>query len=71
MGSRISKPVPWVMSSTEERMNQGSAFLSYLWELVAGRVVEEAIKVYGLDDSQAAALRTAFLRPSAFVVEPL
>lgn len=50
-------------------MNQGSAFLSYLWELVAGRVVEEAIKVYGLDDSQAAALRTAFLRPSAFVVE--
>ena len=52
-------------------MNQGNAFLSYVWELVATRVVEEAIKVYGLDADQAAALRTAFLRPSAFVVEPI
>lgn len=51
----------WVAAEEETRMRDGRNFLSCVWEEIACRVVETAVRVYELTPEQAAALRTAFL----------
>ena len=74
MGSRSSKmmhPVPWsgVPPSNEMRLKEGTDFMSVIWSVIAEKVVDTAIKVYGLSPEQAVALRQAFLRGVTFSVE--
>lgn len=52
-----------------DRIEEGQKFLEFLWFSVAEDVVATAVRVYRLDEEQAAALRTAFLRPGDFRVE--
>jgi len=46
----------------------GSSLLSFAWFQVAQTIVEKAVRLYQLDDEQAAALRQVFLRPNHYVV---
>ena len=52
-----------------DRIEEGQKFLQFLWFSIAEDVVATAIRVYQLDGEQAAALRTAFLRPGDFRIE--
>ena len=51
-------------------MNQdlGGALLSFVWFEVAKGVVKRAIEIYGLNEEQAAALHTVFLRANDYRV---
>ena len=51
-------------------MNQGlgAILLSFVWYEVAKNVVKRAIEIYGLDEEQAAALHTVFLRANDYRV---
>lgn len=69
MGSKPSKPMPWTVTTNAERMVTGQKFLSFVWRDVATKVVETAIRVYGLSPEQAAALRSAFLTRVLYCVE--
>ena len=70
MGSKPSKPMPWAVRHTNaERMAAGQKFLSFVWRDVATKVVETAIRVYGLSPEQAAALRSAFLTRVVYSVD--
>ena len=49
-------------ATEEERIREGTNFISLLWSEIASKVVEKAVHVYGLSSEQAAALRSAFRR---------
>lgn len=49
-------------------VKEGAAILSYVWFQVAERVVEAAIRVYGVTPEQAAALKKVFLRSGDYCV---
>jgi hypothetical protein len=49
-------------ATEEERMRDGTNFISLLWSEIASKVVEKAVHVYELSSEQAAALRSAFRR---------
>ncbi len=57
-----------ILSPNERRIRDGTALLSFVWLEVAQRVVQTAIKVYGVTPEQAAALKKVFLRPGDYVV---
>lgn len=70
MGSKPSKPMPWVTRPTNAvRVRDGQKFLTMVWRRVAERVIEEAVRVYRLSPEQAAALRSAFLLRVQYGVE--
>lgn len=63
MGSKPSKPMPWLSGTgagNQARIDTGKKLLSMVWRRTAERVVEEAVRVYRLSPEQAAALRSAF-----------
>ncbi len=68
MGSKPSKPMPWVVATNTNRLADGQKFLSMVWRTAAGKVIEEAVRVYGLSPEQARALRAAFGRVQ-YIVE--
>ena len=71
MGSKPSKPMPWmaaVATRNEERLAEGTKFLTIVWQSVAAEVIETAVRVYELSPEQATALRSAFGRVP-YVVE--
>jgi hypothetical protein len=60
--SNMSRPLPAVLAATnEQRMRDGTVFLEIVWQTVATKVIERAIRVYELTPKQAEALRSAFL----------
>jgi hypothetical protein len=62
--------MPWAVTPTNaERLATGQKFLSFVWRDVATKVVETAVRVYGLSPEQAAALRSAFLTRVLYSVE--
>ena len=64
------KPIGmWATAAEDTRMRDGKIFLSCVWEDIARRVVETAVRVYELSPEQAAALRTAFLCRVQYSVE--
>ena len=60
-----------MQAEQEKRMRDGANFLGSVWEDVARRIVELAVQVYELSTEQAAALRTAFLRRTPYLVQPM
>jgi len=52
-----------------EQLEEGKFFLETVWFLIAEKVIEKAIEVYGLDEHGAEALRRIFLRPNLYDVE--
>jgi hypothetical protein len=59
----------WATAEEESRMREGQNFLGCVWEEIARRVVETAVRIYELSPEQAAALRTAFLCRIQYSVE--
>lgn len=53
-----------------ERNDLGENFLRVVWYSVATKVVEKAILIYELDETQADALRKAYLKMNHYIVEP-
>jgi hypothetical protein len=51
-----------------QHLRLGNSLLSFAWFQVATKIVDKAIRIYGLDEEQAAALRKVFLRPNDYVV---
>jgi hypothetical protein len=49
----------------------GASLLSFAWFEIAKNVVKRAIEIYGLDEEQAAAVRSVFLRPNDYRVTSL
>lgn len=60
-----------MQAEQEKRMRDGANFLGAVWEDVARRIVELAIQVYELSPEVAEALRTAFLRRTPYLVQPM
>jgi hypothetical protein len=54
----------------DDRVDVGARFLSQLWFSTAEKVVATAIRVYGLDAAQAAALKKLYLGGNRFTVRP-
>ncbi len=57
-------------SPSEQRLQEGIFFWETVWYKVAEKVVAKAVEVYGLDEEQAEALRTVYLRPNLYQVKP-
>ena len=47
----------------------GSGCLGIIWENIATRIVNEAIRVYNATPEQAAALKEAFIRKGVYRIE--
>jgi len=47
----------------------GAGCLGLVWENVAKKIVEEAIRVYSLSEEQATALRAVFLKRGTYCIE--
>jgi hypothetical protein len=52
-----------------DHVEEGRFFLETVWLKVAMEVIETAIRVYDLDDEQAAALREVYGQPRLYTVE--
>ena len=52
-----------------DHVEEGRFFLETVWLKVAMEVIETAIRVYGLDDEQATALREVYGQPRLYTVE--
>ena len=52
----------------ENPQQEGIFFLETIWYTVAEKVVATAIQVYGLDERQAAALKSSFLKGNLYQV---
>jgi hypothetical protein len=48
-------------ATNEQRIKSGKQFIGFLWERIATKIDDLAIEVYGLDDNQKEALKTAFI----------
>jgi len=48
----------------------GLEFFRNVWWNVANDVVEKAIRIYNLDESQANALKKAYLKPNHYYAKP-
>jgi len=52
----------WSVATDEERMLEGTNFISLLWSEISKKVIEKSVQVYDLTSEQAEALRKAFRR---------
>lgn len=52
----------------DPEVEEGVEILEGVWFLLANRIVEMAIQVYGLDSSQASALREVYLKQNNYYV---
>ena len=52
----------------DDHVEEGRFFLETVWLRIALEVIETAIRVYGLDTEQAAALREVFGQPRLYTV---
>ena len=52
----------WSTASNEERIREGTLFISLLWSEIADAIIEKSVQVYGLTSEQAEAVRKAFRR---------
>ena len=57
------------MNSFSPRLEEGKFFLETVWYKVVTSVVKEAIVFYELDEEQAAALRSIYLKPNNYPVQ--
>lgn len=53
----------------DPRVEEGIEILQNIWYSVAIKIVNLAIEVYNLDDSQASALKEIYLRPNDYIVQ--
>ena len=51
-----------------DRKEVGLDYLRIVWFSIAKKVVDKAVEVYGLDSTQAAALRKVYLKPNHYYV---
>lgn len=49
-----------------ERKEVASDYFRCVWFECASKIVDTAIRVYGLDEKQAAALKKAYLKPNHY-----
>jgi hypothetical protein len=54
---------------TSKNIQYGAGCLGLVWENVAKKIVEEAIRVYNLSEEQATAIRTVFLKRGTYCIE--
>ena len=54
---------------TSKNIQYGAGCLGLVWENVAKKIVEEAIRVYNLSEEQAEALRAVFLKRGTYCIE--
>lgn len=52
----------------DPEVEEGVEILEGVWFLLANRIVEMAIQVYGLDSNQASALREVYLKQNNYYV---
>jgi hypothetical protein len=52
------------------RMQLGQEYLKMMWYFVADRIVTKTIEFYHLDDEQADALKSVYLRAGNYIVKP-
>lgn len=60
---------PLFPSTMDPRVEEGIEILQNIWYSVAIKIINLAIEVYNLDDSQAAALKEIYLRPNDYIVQ--
>ena len=56
------------MHTQMDHVEEGRFFLETVWLRIAMEVIETAIRVYGLDTEQAAALREVYGQPRLYTV---
>ncbi len=70
-----SKLLPTFIDSNLQKMNSirmqlGQEYLKMMWYFVADRIVHKAIEYYHLNEEQADALKSVYLRAGNYIVQP-
>lgn len=53
----------------DPRIQEGLDIATLMWQELAYKIIEKAIRIYGLDEEQACALKDIFYKPNEYIVE--
>ena len=53
----------------DPRIQEGLALITLVWQELAFKIIDMAIQVYGLDQTQADALKDVFYKPNDYIAE--
>lgn len=68
VGEKFNDLRPPSNSQMNPHLRLGNSLLSFAWFQIAQKIVEKAVRIYELDEEQAAALKKVFLRVNDYGV---